>query len=149
MTPTAELDYAACYNKALDLLSRRAHFRRELERKLQQRGFAQDDVSAVLERLEREAFLDDRAAAERFVESRRSRRGETGLRLVQELRKRGVDADLASEVVGPPDREEDLRRAAELVESMSRRGAERDRIARALARKGFGKGVILDVLPAP
>ena len=144
-----ELDYAACYNKALDLLSRRAHFRRELERKLQQRGFASNDVSSVLERLEGEAFLDDRAAAERFVESRRTRRGETGLRLVQELRKRGVDGDLANEVVGPPDREADLRSAAELVERMHGRGIERERIARSLARKGFGKSVILDVLPAP
>ena len=144
-----ELDYAACYNKALDLLSRRAHFRRELERKLQQRGFTADDVASVLERLEGERFLDDRAAAERFVESRRSSRGETGLRLVQELRKRGVDADLARDVVGPPDREQDLRRAGELVERMRGRGVERDRIARSLARKGFGKSVILDVLPAP
>lgn len=143
-----ELDYGACYNKALDLLSRRAHFRRELERKLQQRDFDADDISSVLDRLERENFLDDRAAAERFVESRRVRRGETGPRLVQELRKRGVDSTLASEVVGPPDREQDLRRAAELVERMRVRGAEPDRIARSLSRKGFGKSVILDVLPS-
>lgn len=141
-----ELDYTACYNKALDLLARRSHFEGELEAKLRRRGFDVGDVGEALRSLREECFLDDETVAREFVASRRRRRGEVGRRLIQELRKRGVDPDLAGRVVGELDPAEDRELAEQAVERLRARGASNDRIGRHLDRKGFSKSVILDLL---
>ena len=141
-----EKDYAACYNKALDLLSRRVHFVSELRRKLVTRGFQADDVSRALEALDEAGFLNDEEAARQFAEGRQRRLGEVGLRLVQELRKRGVDSDLAARVVEGLGTDGHDAMARQMVESLRMRGAQNEKIARHLNRKGFGKAAILRIL---
>ncbi len=141
-----EKDFKACYNKALHLISLRSHFTRELEAKLLQREFSSEDVARTLEQLADKGFLDEQDTARQFVAARRRRLGEVGIRLIQELRKRGADGDLAAQVVGELDQEGDLERARSAVERLRARGSDDDRIARRLSRKGFNKGDILRAL---
>lgn len=58
------------YRKALGLLVRREHSRRELKRKLGARGVAPDAIEAALDRLEGQGYQDDARFAEMLVRSR-------------------------------------------------------------------------------
>jgi regulatory protein len=58
----------SCHERALGLLAVRARSRQELERRLLQAGFEAQEVTDVLERLERVGLVDDRAFARQLAE---------------------------------------------------------------------------------
>ena len=58
----------SCHERALGLLTARARSRRELERRLLQAGFEADEVTDVLERLERVGLIDDEAFARQVAD---------------------------------------------------------------------------------
>jgi len=138
-------DPATCERTALDLLARREHSRRELERKLGARGFPDDAIAATLDALEESGAL----AAARFTESfirARVAKGQGPARIRAELAARGIDREQAAEL---------LRAAgidwAALAASVrdERFGAERPsdfkeraRQARFLEYRGFDRGQI-------
>ncbi len=78
------------YQTALDLLSRRDHFRRELVDKLRHRDFPADQIEAAIARCEDLGVVNDERVAVRFVEVRAATRGWGPNRLAAELQKRGV-----------------------------------------------------------
>nr|HRC86057.1 RecX family transcriptional regulator [Thermoanaerobaculia bacterium] len=77
----AERHRPSALEKATELLARRAHFERELERKLDTRGYPKSEVAAALARLKELGFLDDFNASRELVESRLRRGGEGKRRL--------------------------------------------------------------------
>ena len=79
------------YQRALRRLARRDHSAAELRRALLDRGHAEDEVEAALDRLRRERYVDDAGFAERFARSRMAHQGHGRLRIRQDLRQRGVD----------------------------------------------------------
>jgi regulatory protein len=135
------------YRVALDLLARRDHFRRELEEKLRQRAFSDDDIAIAVARCEGLDLLNDERVAARFVELRAAARGWGPHRLAAELKQRGLDAadaermsrlsdDLAEEAVRTAIRKLEVRatdrwwrdgqRRARMVSSLITRGFEAD-----------------------
>ena len=58
----------SCHERALGLLAVRARSRRELERRLLQAGFEAEEISDVLERLERVGLVDDEAFARQVAD---------------------------------------------------------------------------------
>ena len=87
------------YLRALNLLTRRDHTTVELQRKLAVRGFSADSITDLLEQLTGKGYLDDRRFAERWTEAAiRNGRG-YGLRILQELQKRGISREIAAEAV--------------------------------------------------
>jgi len=91
------------YQTALDLLSRRDHFRRELVEKLRTRKFPANEIEDAIARCLELDLLNDERVAERFVEVRAADRGWGPHRLAAELRQRGLssdDADRLSNVSG-------------------------------------------------
>ncbi len=140
MPPTA-------YDKALQLLATRAHFRRELERKLAQRGFPPEEIETALARLAGEKYLDDRATVRVFVESRQERGTEGRTRLRAELLKRGAPDDAVEAALAELTPDDDLPAAREAAETWRRRGGQDPRaLARHLERKGFSPRAIVTVL---
>jgi regulatory protein len=90
---------ADIYLRALNLLSRRDHTTVELQRKLAVRGFSADSIADLLEQLTGKGYLDDRRFAERWTEAAiRNGRG-YGLRIRQELQKKGIPREIAAEAV--------------------------------------------------
>lgn len=90
---------SAIYLRALNLLTRRDHTTVELKRKLATRGFSAESISQVLEQLAEEGYLDDSRFAVRWTESAiRSGRG-YGVRILQELQKRGIPREIATATV--------------------------------------------------
>ena len=83
----------SAYQTALDLLSRRDHFRRELVEKLRKRDLPADEIEDSIARCEELDLLNDERVAHRFVEVRAADRGWGPHRLAAELRQRGLPAD--------------------------------------------------------
>lgn len=85
-------DHDAIRARALKLLARREHASGELVRKLVQRGFDEDAVTAVTAALEAENLLSEARFAESLARSR-AERGYGPLRIRSELSVKGVDED--------------------------------------------------------
>ena len=137
------------YEKAVQLLAARPHFRRELEAKLRQRGFPAEEIEEALGRLTDQGYLDDRAAARSFVEGRAAK-GEGRTRLKAELAKRGAPEEAIEEALSERTDEDDLPRAREAAEAWRRRqrkgGTDPRALARHLDRKGFSRRAIVAAL---
>jgi regulatory protein len=138
---------STAYQKAVQLLGSRPHFRRELQAKLAQRGFPPEEIEEALDRLTGQGYLDDRRTAAGFVEHRLSRNNEGRLRLRAELEKRGAPAEAIADALAavPEDDLEPAREAAERWQRLHPRG-EPAALARHLARKGFSRRAIFALL---
>ena len=84
---------AEIYNKALDLLSRREHSRKELYLKLTKRFESKENINLTLDRLEENNLLSDSRFAEEYVQARR-RKGFGPIKITVELQNRGVNESL-------------------------------------------------------
>lgn len=86
------------YNKAIDLISRREHSRKEIITKLSQRGYG-DVADETADKLEERGYLDDERFAEMYAKELKLRRGFGKRRISQELYIKGIDRDIISEVL--------------------------------------------------
>ena len=98
---------AEIYNKALDLLSRREHSRKELYLKLTKRFESKEDINLTLDKLEEKNLLSDSRFAEEYVQARR-KKGFGPIKISTELEKRGVNESLISNEIDKFDDWEDL-----------------------------------------
>jgi regulatory protein len=137
----------ACYDKAVQLLGSRPHFRRELQAKLAKRGFPGEEIGEALDRLAAQGYLDDAKTAAGFVEQRLARSSEGRLRLKAELEKRGAAPEAIESALTdlPDDDLEPAREAAERWARLHPRGKGTS-LAQHLARKGFSRRAIFAVL---
>ena len=84
---------------ALNLLSYSARTRRELERRLRQKGFRPARIRPCLDRLEERGFIDDEAVAASFVRDRLRHRPRGKVALTSELRAKGVAAEVIDQTI--------------------------------------------------
>ncbi len=128
--------------RALSLLSRAAHSRKGLERKLSSRGFSAEAIRSAIARVSELGYLDDKAFAESWVRSRISG-GTTGWNaLYKGLLGKGVARATAEEVVSALCSFEDEAESAwQLSEGLSPAAA-----IRKLASRGFRSRTISKVL---
>jgi regulatory protein len=136
----------------LNLLTARARTRSELAAELARRDVDDDVAVVVLDRLEEVRLLDDSAFAEQWVDSRHRHRGLGKRALSQELRRKGVEAEIANAALDELDPESERAKAVELVRrrlpSLDRvepQAAAR-RLVGMLARKGYGAGLAYEVV---
>jgi regulatory protein len=136
-----------CLDKALELLARRAHFRRELDRKLVQRGYGDEEREAALARVEELGYLDELETARAFLRERLRRGPEGKRRLEAELVRRGAEAEAAAQALAEMVPEDDREPARAAARTLLRRGAkEPAAVGRFLERKGFSPRAIFAVL---
>ena len=83
--------------RALALLARREHSSKELQRKLEARGFSTGTVEGVIAGLQADRLQSDRRFTETYIRHR-VERGYGPLRIRAELREKGVDDSLAQEM---------------------------------------------------
>ncbi|KMN35489.1 recombinase RecX [Chromobacterium sp. LK1] len=131
--------------RAVDLLSRREYTRRELERRLAPFAESPEQLTALLDDLAEHSWQSDQRFAQQFADSKGQRYGSR--RLQQEMRQRGVDAELIRDALQGRD---DL--AAAQAQWRKKFGQlpdtpqERARQIRFLAGRGFPMAVIAKVL---
>jgi regulatory protein len=143
------------YQTALDLLSRRDHFRRELEDKLRRRDLPNDEIAAAVARCEALGLIDDERVARRFVEVRAGARGWGPRRLAAELQQRGLSREDAERIAAlPPDLAGDaVRTALRKLEIRApagwwRDGQRRARMVSSLVTRGFEAEVAIAAVDA-
>jgi regulatory protein len=117
--------------------------RAQLEKKLRQRGCPDEVAARVLDRMAEVGLVDDEAYAEMLVRSKQQGKGLARKALAHELRKQGIDQELADEALGGVGLEDERAKAEELVAKKLRtmHGLDPDvqarRLAGLLARKGY------------
>jgi regulatory protein len=133
--------------RALRLLARREHSRTELVAKLKSEAENPDELSALLDELEKRGWMSESRLVETVVHARRSRFG--AARIARELRAKGVSEesiDQAVALVSPTE----LQAAREVWRKKFGRVpanlSERARQARFLASRGFAADVVKRVL---
>ncbi|GAB6986684.1 regulatory protein RecX [Nocardioides pyridinolyticus] len=136
----------------LDQLTGQARSRKELADKLTARNVPSDVATRLLDRFEEVGLVDDEAFARSWIASRQPGKGLARRALAQELRRKGVQDEVAREAldeIDPAD-EEDAARA--LVRKKLRSLSRVDdvtatrRLVGMLARKGYGSGMAFAVV---
>ena len=84
-------------DKALSLLNYRMRTEKELKSKLIAAEFSEEAADEAVEYVKSFGYLDDRTYADQYVASRRAAKGDIVLR--RELREKGVDEEIISEVL--------------------------------------------------
>ena len=138
---------ALAMNRALHFLGYRARSRREVRDRLRRSGSGEEIVEGVVGRLEELGYLDDEAFARTATREKARRYGPR--RVSADLRRSGVDAELAQNVV-----DEEFAGRSELEEARSaaarryNRGgsdAEARRVYGFLVRRGYSSDVCAEV----
>ena len=148
---------------ALHLLSYRPRAEQELRARLRSKGFPHALVEWCLRLLEEQGLIDDHAFASAYVRSRIRLRPRGRFRLAQELREKGVSAEVAEQAIdqafsNEETSERDLacaaarrwldRQGSTLIERLAgtdrsrERERARQRLHAFLSRRGFGPDVI-------
>jgi regulatory protein len=139
----------------LRLLTDRSRTRQELAQALQRKGIPDEAADTVLSRFDEVGLIDDAAFAGQWVRSRHRSRGLSRRAIAMELRRKGVDDEVAGEALAEVGPEAEEERAHELVvkrlRSMSVETPEEQQSAARklvgmLARKGYGAGVAYGVV---
>ena len=124
-------------------LETRARSRAELAAKLRSKGVADEVAETALDRLAAVGLIDDDAFAAAVISSARDNRGLARRGLAAELRRRGVDEEVASSALGDLDAAAEESVARDLVSRRLRsmNGLERQvqlrRLVAMLGRKGY------------
>ncbi len=84
------------------MLTRREHSQAELRQKLAELGGEPEIIEAIINELSSQQWQDDRRFTEVFVRSY-ARKGQGELSIRQELKQRGVDAELITEILAEHD----------------------------------------------
>ncbi|MFF5199785.1 regulatory protein RecX [Micromonospora parva] len=129
-------------------LAVRPRTRAELAGALAKRGISEEVSVEVLDRYDEVGIIDDAAFARAWVSSRHAGRGLARRALANELRRKGVDGEVATETLGELDEETEADTARSLVERKLRTArGEPDAVFRRLvgmlARKGYPPGVAI------
>ncbi|MFE3879284.1 regulatory protein RecX [Kitasatospora sp. NPDC059146] len=138
----------------LRLLTGTAKSRKQLADALRKREIPEDVAEQVLTRLEEVGLIDDAAFAAAWVESRHAVRGLSRRALAQELRTKGVAADLVEQALVQVDHDDETDAARALVERKLRstRGLDPQvrtrRLVGVLARRGYSEGLAFRVVRA-
>ncbi|MFJ6622785.1 regulatory protein RecX [Kitasatospora sp. NPDC091335] len=136
----------------LRLLTGAAKTRKQLADALRKREIPDEIADEVLTRLEEVGLIDDAAFAAAWVESRHAVRGLSRRALAQELRTKGVAADLVEQAVAQLDHDDETEAARGLVERKLRstRGLDIQvrtrRLVGMLARRGYSEGLAFRVV---
>ena len=134
-----EVDKA--YQAALLYLAARPRSRAEVERRLHEKGHAEDAIDAALTRLEARSYVDDAAFAAFWVENRSQFRPRSVAVIAHELRQKGVESETVRAAVTEIDEESAAWTAVEprLERWRTLTKAEfEQKIMAHLARRGFG-----------
>ena len=128
---------------ALSYLAARDRSVRQVRDKLAQKKFRADVIDSVIDSLVEDRLLDDTAFARRWVQTRQQSKPSGTRRFADELRRKGIDAEVAEQVLAEFDDVGSEETAVQLLSGQAPRyrGVEETRAKRRmyglLARRGF------------
>jgi regulatory protein len=113
------------------------------------RGYLEDEVAATVAGLIADGSIDDERTARSHVRVASQAKGRGRVRILAELRARGIDETIAREAltaVSPDDDRQAIERFLARRPPKDTSRAERDRLFRQLLRRGFSADTIAAVL---
>ena len=135
----------SAYDKALGLLARREHSRRELKTKLRQSGYEGDEASVAIDRLGEQHYQDDERFAQVLVRSRAAQ-GYGPQRIRAELKTHSVSDARIRELLDAAEVDWEASALDQLRRRFGGKGtpdhAERARRAQFLLRRGFAAATV-------
>ena len=148
-----EADHEAVARKILlDQLTGQARSRKELSDKLASRNVPDEIATALLDRFEEVGLVDDEAFARSWIASRQPGKGLARRALAQELRRKGIDDEVARDALDEVDPADEEAAARALVRKKLRTLSRVDdttatrRLVGMLARKGYASGLAFAVV---
>ena len=148
----------ALYDYAIQALAKRSLTVDELRRRLARRAARPEATESVLARLTKAGYLDDKRLADSYAFFRKEYEGLGRRRVLTDLRRRGVDKDLAQDAVEESyqDADEDEMIAHQLRRKLGENYADRPiddpkkllKLYRSLVRAGFSSDKIGEALRA-
>jgi regulatory protein len=148
-----EADHEAVARKILlDQLTGQARSRKELSDRLTSRNVPDEVATALLDRFEEVGLVDDEAFARSWIASRQPGKGLARRALAQELRRKGIDDEVARAALDEVDPADEEAAARALVRKKLRTLSRVDdttatrRLVGMLARKGYGSGLAFAVV---
>ncbi|MBA2953110.1 regulatory protein RecX [Nocardioides sp. MAH-18] len=136
----------------LDQLTGQARSRKELADKLSAKNVPPEVATRLLDRFEEVGLVDDEAFARSWIASRQPGKHLARRALAQELRRKGVDDEVAREALDEIDPADEEEAARALVRKKLRSLSRVDdttatrRLVGMLARKGYGSGLAFAVV---
>ncbi|MFI5931163.1 regulatory protein RecX [Actinoplanes sp. NPDC051494] len=142
--PESEVAREICLRQ----LAVRPRTRLELAKVLARKEISEEVIAEVLDRYDEVGIIDDAAFARAWVSTRHHGRGLARRALANELRQRGVDAEVATEALESVDEDAEATTARALVDRKLRtaRGTPDQifrRLVGMLARKGYPAGIAI------
>ena len=145
----------SAYNYALNLLAARPYATRALHRKLIQKQYSAADADDAIRRLVDNGLLDDAKYAEQYARSKILSSGSSKRRLQQDLYRKGIKGDLATNAIAAVLESEEIDPAAVLERVAKKKLAGmgdleplvlRRRLFAFLARRGYDVDEIKSVV---
>lgn len=145
----------AVLDKALDLLAVRGRSSRDLRIRLRRAGATDPAITWSLERLASQGLVDDAVYARQVARSRVLGGGVSRRKVVTELRRRGIAAEMAEEAIESTLAEVDLDEHGAALEAARKRvralqsldpATRRQRLYAFLARRGYESDVVRRVM---
>jgi regulatory protein len=136
----------------LDQLTGQARSRKELSDKLAAKNVPGDIATALLDRFEEVGLIDDEAFARSWIQSRQPGKGLARRALAQELRRKGIEDEIARDALDEVDPADEEAAARALVRKKLRTLTRVDdatatrRLVGLLARKGYASGLCFAVV---
>ena len=143
----SEIDRARLF--AYKLLNYRPRAERELQQRLEQKGYSQEVAEITINNLKRLGYIEDRAFARYWVKVRFGKKGCFALR--QELLGKGIDVVIINEILAEIDPEAEYNCALNIAKKKIRYssgGCSYSRLAGFLGRRGFSCEIIYKVCQA-
>ncbi|QDP39374.1 recombination regulator RecX [Radiobacillus deserti] len=138
------------YNLAIQFLSYRMRSRKEIIDYLEKKEIEPEQIPPVLERLEQEGLINDREFATAFVRTRLNTTTKGPLLLKQELKEKGVTAEIADEVLTIFSFDKQLEFARKWIQKKLKTNSKKSfrhqqqQILQTLMQKGFPQNVIVE-----
>ena len=136
----------------LDQLTGQARSRQELADKLRKKLVPDEVATRLLDRFEEVGLVDDEAFARAWIASRQPGKGLARRALAQELRRKGIDDEVAREALDEIDPDDEATAARALVRKKLRTLSRVDdttatrRLVGMLARQGYTSGMSFAVV---
>lgn len=146
----AQDENEVAYQKALRYLDYKPRTNKEIERKLRDKGFSDEVIRYVAQRLRSSGLVEDAVFARSWIESRTASRPRSRRSLALELRRKGVADEVIQDAMEVAEQDDLLAYQAAIRYAPRLSELEwcefRNRLGNFLGRRGFSYGTIAQVV---
>lgn len=136
------------YYYAIRLLACRAYSCHEIKYKLQRRNYTEQEIQAVIAKLEKQGYIDDKALCRHLVDDMLRKKRYSMAYIANYLYRRGFSTAMIQETLAaiPDQGEREYQAAATWLAKAGAAALTERQIAAALGRRGFRPSVIARVI---